>query len=147
MPGFQVFSFPGWFGAVKICRRTRRTRRRRHHRSDDGNSSGARSRSPTRAPQCHALGRSALTPARTPGDPPRSARRDSGAASVKVRPHKRDNSLSTFIFSTIKGPFHATDARKGSVVGRFRQSGNGADKITLKILQLSRHKSKGVWYC
>jgi len=30
---------------------------------------------------------------------------------------------------------------------RFRAPRNGADKISLKILQLSRHKTKGIWYC
>jgi hypothetical protein len=33
-------------------------------------------------------------------------------------------------------------ARKGSVPGRFRTPRKGADKITLKILQHSRHKTK-----
>jgi hypothetical protein len=103
---------------------------------------GGRASSPTRAPQCHALGRFGVSPARTPSDPPRSTRGDSGVTSVKVRPHKRHNSLCTIIFSTIKGPFSALKARKGSVVGRFRPLRNGADKITLKILQLSRHKTK-----
>jgi hypothetical protein len=103
---------------------------------------GGRASSPTRAPQCHALGRFGVSPARTPGDPPRSAHGDSGGTSVKVRPHKRHNSLSTIIFSYINAQFTDRYARKGSVPGRFRTSRKGTDKITLKILQLSGHKSK-----
>ena len=82
-----------------------------------------------------------------PGRPPRSAHGDSGVTSVKVRPHKKHNSLSTFIFSYINAQFAHHYARKGSVVGRSGPSRNGADKKEVRILQLSRHKSKGVWYC
>jgi len=121
---------------------TRRTRRRRHHRSDAGNSSGARPRSTTRGPQCHALGRFGVSPARTPGGPPRSARGDCVGTSVKVRPHKRVNSLSTFIFSYINAQFAHHYARKGSVPGRFRPPRKGADRKALRNLQLSAQISK-----
>ena len=133
---FSGFQFPAPVRRGENLPPTRRTRRRRHRRSVAGNSSGARARLSTRGQECHALGRFGVSPARTPSDPPPSARRDSGVASVKVRLHKRHNTLSTIKISTINAQFNDHYARKGSVPGRYRPPRKGADKITLKILQV-----------
>ena len=135
-PVFQVFSFPPPFGAVKICRRPDAPDAAVIAAPLPGTHPEGRARLSTRGQECHALGRFGVSPARTPSDPPPSARRDSGVASVKVRLHKRHNTLSTIKISTINAQFNDHYARKGSVPGRYRPPRKGADKITLKILQV-----------
>ena len=52
MSGFQVFSFPGWLGGVKSCPDPTPSSSLQRFRD----ASGDRARTPTRAPECHALG-------------------------------------------------------------------------------------------